>query len=70
MSSESNLFKLLDFNPGNDDFDKQMVNADAIIKEARQNPHDVDLMYTFPYRLAHKRRCPLHQAIILGLSVE
>eukprot|EP00957_Ditylum_brightwellii_P205799 15345489-Ditylum_brightwellii.AAC.1 len=68
--SESNLFKLLDFNPLNDDFDKQMINADAIIKEARQNPHDVDSMYTFPYRVKYKCRCPLHQAIVLGLSVE
>eukprot|EP00957_Ditylum_brightwellii_P067506 5125188-Ditylum_brightwellii.AAC.1 len=68
--SESDIYKLLDFNPGNDDFDKQMVNADDIIKEAWQNPHDVDLMCTFLYQQLYKRRCPLHQAIILGLSVE
>eukprot|EP00957_Ditylum_brightwellii_P197165 15021977-Ditylum_brightwellii.AAC.2 len=59
--AENSLFKLLDFNPYSNDFHKQMVGADAITKEARQNPHDVDLMYSFSHGM-HKRSCPLQQA--------
>eukprot|EP00957_Ditylum_brightwellii_P101672 7748639-Ditylum_brightwellii.AAC.1 len=67
--AERNLFKLLDFNPYSSDFHKQMIDADAIIKEARQNPHDIDLMYSFSYG-PYTRCCPLHQAIQLWLGIE
>eukprot|EP00957_Ditylum_brightwellii_P045272 3432234-Ditylum_brightwellii.AAC.1 len=65
--AERNLFKLLDFNPAYYE-DRQMVDADAIIKEARQNSLYVDLMYSFSYS-PYKRCCPLHQAIQLCLDV-
>eukprot|EP00957_Ditylum_brightwellii_P075735 5755961-Ditylum_brightwellii.AAC.1 len=65
--SENSLTKLLDFNPYSSDFDKQMIDVDAIIKEAWQNPHDVDLMYTFSKIV---QKCPLYQTIELELGVE
>eukprot|EP00957_Ditylum_brightwellii_P080955 6158110-Ditylum_brightwellii.AAC.1 len=80
--SERNLFKLLDFDscvthrdelvdfdPWDDDADRKRVDAYAIIKEAQQNPQDVDLLYTFRQNEQYKRCCPLHQAILLGLDV-
>mmetsp|Transcript_39947 Transcript_39947/g.58336 ORF Transcript_39947/g.58336 Transcript_39947/m.58336 type:complete len:403 (-) Transcript_39947:72-1280(-) len=67
--SESNLFKLLDFDPW-DDGDRERVDTYAIIKKARQTPRDVDLMYTFSKNALYKRLFPLHQAILLGLNVE
>jgi len=71
--TDRNLFNLLDIDPNNDE-DRQRVDADAIIKEARQNPHELDLMYSFAHSSVYltkiDRCCPLHQAIVLGLSVE
>eukprot|EP00957_Ditylum_brightwellii_P123200 9393892-Ditylum_brightwellii.AAC.1 len=68
--AEYNLFKLLDFDH-NDEEAKQHIDADAIIKEAQQNPRDVDLIYTFSRGKRYGPRCPpLHQAIALGLGAE
>jgi len=64
--TERSLFKLLRIDSDND---RQKIDANAIIKEAQQNPHDVDLVYSF-FRGWCYRCCPLHQAILLGLGVE
>jgi len=74
----AHLFKLLDFDEA-----PELIDAYAIIKEARKNPHHVDLMYIFSisrdksivnWMLPFSRSCricpPLHQAIVLGLGVE
>lgn len=77
--TESNLFKLLNFNPSsifdsNDEEGRQKIDGDAIIKEARENPRDVDLMYSFTRftkgRAFHVRWSPLHEAIFLRLGDE
>eukprot|EP00957_Ditylum_brightwellii_P036717 2780883-Ditylum_brightwellii.AAC.1 len=73
--SETGLFKLIDFDP-NDDDERQQVDADAIIKEAWQNPCDADLIYSFSKcgcgccYCVEKWVCPLYQALDLGLGVE
>eukprot|EP00957_Ditylum_brightwellii_P033362 2526980-Ditylum_brightwellii.AAC.1 len=68
--TESNIFKLLDF----DLYDKegrQRIDTDAIIKEAQKNPHDINAMYTFSRGITYRARCPpLHQAIALGLGIK
>jgi len=48
---------------------KYEVDTDALITAAQQNPQDKDLLYSFLYPNEYGR-FPLHQAIILGLSVE
>mmetsp|Transcript_23643 Transcript_23643/g.34380 ORF Transcript_23643/g.34380 Transcript_23643/m.34380 type:complete len:415 (-) Transcript_23643:2640-3884(-) len=67
--SESILFNLLHLDVY-DEEERRKADAIAIIREARQNPRKLDLIYTFPHVVEIKRCCPLHQAIRLGLGVE
>eukprot|EP00957_Ditylum_brightwellii_P050537 3832899-Ditylum_brightwellii.AAC.1 len=62
--SENSIFKLLDFDPDDDD-ERRQVGADAIIKEAWQNPCGEDSPLS-----KSVQKFPLYQAIELGLGVE
>jgi len=70
--TDSNLFKLLNFDPNDEEVRRNFsLNTDDIIKKARENPRDVDLMYIFTKGTAwHRRSYPLHRAIELMLGVE
>uniref|UniRef100_A0A7S4S1V7 Uncharacterized protein n=1 Tax=Ditylum brightwellii TaxID=49249 RepID=A0A7S4S1V7_9STRA len=62
--AERSLFELLNV-------EKEKLDTVAVIRAAQRNPQDIDLFYNFGDKFKEiDRRCPLHQAILLGLGVD